>query len=88
MEITSEDHDPVDRGGLVTYTIEVTNLSANPATDVTELNTLSQNAAGGARIVSTTTDQGICFQYGWWSKCVVGTIAPGQSSTPSPPGSQ
>jgi uncharacterized repeat protein (TIGR01451 family) len=74
----SDAPDPVDVGGSITYTTEVTNVAApalgsSPATGVD----LSVTLPTGATYVSATVSQGSCNAAGGAVMCALGTIASG-----------
>ncbi|MBA2614595.1 MAG: DUF11 domain-containing protein [Actinobacteria bacterium] len=68
--------DAVARGGIVSYTLRITNQGAQDATGVT----LSDPLPAGAELLGITPSQGSC-QPGPPIACALGTVANGASAT-------
>jgi uncharacterized repeat protein (TIGR01451 family) len=69
--------DPVAVGGIVTYTIVVTNSGPLEATGVRATNTLP----GSATFVSANSSQGTCTNSGGTITCTLGTLPGGTGAT-------
>ncbi len=71
----TDDNDPVEAGGFVTYTLSVTNDGPNPATNVVVVDTLDANT-------TYVTDTAGCVEAPVGTlTCALGTIASGATSS-------
>jgi len=88
LVVKSDAPDPLNIDQNLTYTIQVTNNSAGPATGVTLTDTLPASVSFG----SATATQGTCTESGGTVTCALGEMAAGASAiatiavTPTTPG--
>jgi uncharacterized repeat protein (TIGR01451 family) len=80
LSVTKSDSaDPVVKGNNFTYTIQVRNLGANDATDVTVVDPLPSDV----NFVSATAAGGSCSQAAGTVTCTLGTVNAGATATVS-----
>jgi uncharacterized delta-60 repeat protein/uncharacterized repeat protein (TIGR01451 family) len=81
--VKSDSPDPVEVGGTLTYTLEVTNNGPDPVSNAS----VNDSLPGGVTFLSASTSLGVCGTFfaiplpGLQVKCPLGTLAAGQKAT-------
>jgi uncharacterized repeat protein (TIGR01451 family) len=73
-----DEPDPVERGAILTYTVDVTNAGSSDATGVSLEQVMPQ---GGVKVESITPSQGTCALQSGTVVCDLGALSSGTSAT-------